>query len=97
MEKTTFPKGRYIMRDHELEDIYDRLYKLSVALAETVAIVKELQSDVKKKYPLQYEWDVDVDEDGPFKRKITASTDRAHQVIGKIKKPSPVPGGTEDD
>ena len=37
------------MRDHELEDIYDRLYKLSVALAETVAIVKELQSDVKKK------------------------------------------------
>ena len=93
------------MRDHELEDIYDRLYKLSVALAETVAIVKELQSDVKKKYPLQYEWDVDVDEDGPFKRKITASTDRAHQdwgdnlqkVIAKIKKPSPVPGGTEGD
>ena len=85
------------MRDHELEDIYDRLYKLSVALAETVAIVKELQSDVKKKYPLQYEWDVDVDEDGPFKVKVTASTDRSNQVVGKIKKPSLVPGGTEGD
>ena len=85
------------MRDRELEDIYDRLYKLSVALTETVAIVKELQSDVGKKYPLEHEWDVDVDEDGPFKVKVTSSTDRSNQVVGKIKKPSPVPGGTEGD
>lgn len=83
--------------DHELEDIYDRLYKLSESLKETVEIVKKLQS--------LETYDVDVDEDGPFKVKVTSSTRRAHQdwganlqsVIGKIKKPSLVPGGTEDD
>ena len=75
--------------DHELEDIYDRLYKLSESLKETVEIVKKLQS--------LETYDVDVDEDGPFKVKATASTDRSNQVVGKIKKPSLVPGGTEGD
>ena len=77
------------MTDHEFEEIYDRLHKLSESLKETVEIVKKLDS--------QETYDVDVDEDGPFKRKITASTDRAHQVLGNIKTPSPVPGGTEGD
>ena len=75
--------------DHELEDIYDRLYKLSESLKETVEIVKKLQS--------LETYDVDVDEDGPFKVKATAITDRSNQVVGKIKKPSLVPGGTEGD
>ena len=71
------------MTDHEFEEIYDRLHKLSESLKETVEIVKKLDS--------QETYDVDVDEDGPFKVKVTSS------VVGKIKKPSLVPGGTEGD
>ena len=77
------------MTDHEFEEIYDRLYKLSESLKETVEIVKKLES--------QETYDVDVDEDGPFKVKVTSSTRRAHQVLGNIKTPSPVPGGTKDN
>ena len=77
------------MTDHEFEEIYDRLYNLSESLKETVEIVKKLQS--------LETYDVDVDEDGPFKIKVTSSTRRAHQVLGNIKTPSPVPGGTKDN
>ena len=77
------------MTDHEFEEIYDRLYKLSESLKETVEIVKKLQS--------LETYDVDVDEDGPFKIKVTSSTRRAQQVLGNIKTPSPVPGGTKDN
>ena len=99
------------MTDHEFKEIYDRLYKLSESLKETVQIVKKLES--------QETYDVDVDEDGPFlvpkitdfggdsgvdadyvyeQDQINETEDiRVTSSTNRSRGPSPVPGGTEDN